>query len=133
MKTYTYETDYKGKMNLVPCDILVEGVSEYYVREHHEGTFDSYTRKRKLSKKLVFFCEEGEEKALLKKIRANVLGPWRIGDLVFLCNKEVYGFIIKVNRVKLVVDNPNWKKPMQPDKTSVMLISRNEEDENETK
>lgn len=128
MQTYTYETDYKGKMNLVPCDILVEGISEYYVREHHEGTFDSYTRKRKLSKKYVFFCEEGE-KALLEKIRANVLGPWRVGDLVFLTNKEVYGFITKVNRVKLVVDNPDWKKPMQPDKTSVMLISRVVNDE----
>lgn len=132
MKTYTYEFDYKGKLDLIPCDILVEGVSEYYVREHHQGTFDEYTRKKKLPKESVFSCEEGGEKALLEKIRANVLGPWRVGDLVFLTNKEVYGFITKVNRVKLVVDNPNWKKPMQPDKTSVMLISRNEE-EDETK
>lgn len=124
MKYYTYEFGLKGKLQLIRLEILVEGLFEYFVKEHHDDCFGGFTWNKKLCKDLVWACEHNQEKELLERIRLEVLGSWRVGDLAYLCNKNVYGMIAKVNRVTLLIDNPEWLKPKYCMKQNVILVSK---------
>lgn len=127
MPHYTHERNYKDQIQLVPVTILVEGINGYYIEETHEEFHGVYTRRRLVSREAVYECEAGEEKQLLEEVRRGLHGVWQVGDYVYVPSKDLYGFVTKVNRVMLSVNNPEIKKTHKVRKGNLLLISRLEQ------
>ena len=124
MPLYTHEQDYKGRVELVPIKVIVEGLNGAFVEETHVEACGVYTSERVIPLDEIYECEAGKENQLISEIRQGLHGCWHVGDYVYLPAKKLFGFVTKVNRVMVSVSNPEIKKTHKVSKSNLLLISR---------